>query len=162
MPWQVVGQEKLRRMANGPWRGGFLVDAVGLRKSPASLLAALRVKREKNLPGYVLVTCPKQCVAQWYQEVLRHFIDGRRPKAIVLDTTTYPVKMLLHHDFVICSHSFLRNRWKDIIDHHTYTLMANVEGLEDEQTHDSSSTIITNSPYDARCENLARFQACPR
>ena len=55
------------------FRGAFLADPVGLGKSYTALYAALRVKHEKGLRGFILVCCPKQCVPQWYDEVVRHF-----------------------------------------------------------------------------------------
>jgi SNF2 family DNA or RNA helicase len=72
-PWQLQGQHKLCQLADGPWRGGWLADAVGLGKSLTALVAALRIRNEKRLKGFVLVVCPKQCVPQWYQEVQKHW-----------------------------------------------------------------------------------------
>ena len=40
--WQVIGQEKLVRMANGLFNGGFRADPVGLGKSVTAPIAALR------------------------------------------------------------------------------------------------------------------------
>lgn len=71
--WQLSGQEKLVAMAESPFRGGFLADQVGLGKSLTALVAALRIKKEKKLAGFILVTCPKQCTVQWYAEVQAHF-----------------------------------------------------------------------------------------
>ena len=72
-PWQAVGQAKLVRLADGPFRGGFLADSMGLGKSLQAVVAALRVKRNKGLAGFILICCPKQSVHQWMEEVLTHF-----------------------------------------------------------------------------------------
>lgn len=44
---------------------------------------------------------------------------------IVLDTAAYPVNSLLEYDVVICSHSFLRNRFTDYSAYQGYTLVSN-------------------------------------
>ena len=84
-PWQSIGQEKLYRLANSEFRGGFLADPVGLGKSLTALIAALRV-RKALLPscGFILVICRKSCVYQWYDEVRQHF------KKVSMSFPVYP------------------------------------------------------------------------
>ncbi|KPM35558.1 hypothetical protein AK830_g11021 [Neonectria ditissima] len=115
-PWQLVGKEKLKVLAQSDFKGGFLCDAVGLGKSLTALTAAMELRKEM-LPkcGFNLIVCRSSRTVQWHDEIKKHFRKENRPSYTILDDPEYPVLELLKYDIVICSGSFLRQRYNDVM-----------------------------------------------
>ncbi|VZH88017.1 unnamed protein product [Fusarium fujikuroi] len=134
---QWVGKEGLKVLANSDFGGGFLCDAVGLGKSFTSLIAALEIRNDKlraeeaqdDYRGFILVVAPSSCLRQWYSEIINHFPQETRPKAVILDTPDVSAEFLIQFDVVICSHGFLRSQYQKRARFIAHAQLAQEKGL---------------------------------
>ncbi|KAH8788669.1 hypothetical protein F5883DRAFT_635540 [Diaporthe sp. PMI_573] len=134
--WQATGYKQLLLMADVTFKGGLLCDETGLGKTLTVLRAALYLKKQ-NKCGFILVACLATCQRQWYEEIMKFFkhsrLKGNRPSTIILDHAKYSVEELLRWDIVITSHSFLRQRYNDIVEHETGLNIAHATSLRSAQ-----------------------------
>ncbi len=71
--------------------GAFFWEAAGRDRALSSIVAAHIVRKQNELPGYILVVCPEARVAHWYNQTQRstpvgHFSPVTLPPSCLLTT----------------------------------------------------------------------------
>ncbi|KIL83832.1 hypothetical protein FAVG1_12982 [Fusarium avenaceum] len=133
---------KLLKSCESPLGGMILADATGLGKSLTVLVAALK-KRKQMLAycGPVLVVTYPSCAHQWFDEIETHFSEESQPQATIVNRHDVDIDVLLEHDVLICTSSFLKARYLDRIKLEGFLAVASAHGIR------VANTMFLNQNY---------------
>ncbi|KAH8734948.1 hypothetical protein BGZ61DRAFT_473606 [Ilyonectria robusta] len=137
--WQARGKEKLKVLAQFSFKGGLWnydqrpTTVPGLQTTLRLWQARGKEKLKGMLPhcGFILIVCRKSCIAQWVDEIKKHFKREHRPSYIVLNSTKFPVRELLQYDIVITSLNSLRSQYQNCTSSDDYYEVDHVSGVKE-------------------------------
>ncbi|KAJ4165520.1 hypothetical protein LMH87_007150 [Akanthomyces muscarius] len=112
--------------------GAFFWEAAGRDRALSSIVAAHIVRKQNELPGYILVVCPEARVAHWYNQTQRSTPNGPS-NTLLLSDSNVPAETLSRYDVVICTETFLSTSFNEITEFEHFSKVQRVCGMSFEE-----------------------------